>query len=339
MLPGMTRSTDHPTTLRVHQYLGLQPGPRLIVLGAVHGNETCGTQALHSVIEALDRGHLTLLRGQLTLVPVTNPLAYRGHAREGERNLNRKLVPPAIPQDFEDRVARVLCPLLQAHEVLLDLHSFHTAGAPFVMVGPHDNQGLLEPFAHAQAEAALAAALGPALVVEGWLETYAHGVERRRAHPVTVARAAPDPQFGVGTTEYMRACGGYGVTLECGQHGDPQAPVVARLAVLRTLRLLGMVGMAEEMPEDGEVGGGAAPTPTPHTVMCLFDVIDCEHAGDHFSREWASFDPVRAGEVLGHRDDGRPVVSEVDGWIVFPNPRAQVGQEWFYLARASDRVL
>ena len=334
MLPHMTRFTAPPTTLRVHQYLGLQPGPRLIVLGAVHGNETCGTQALHSLIEALDRGDLTLLRGQLTLVPITNPLAYARHAREGERNLNRKLVPPAIPQDFEDRVARVLCPLLQAHEVLLDLHSFHTAGAPFVMVGPHDNQGLLEPFAHAQAEAALAVSLGPTLLVEGWLETYAQGVARRRAHPVTLAQAVPDPQFGVGTTEYMRACGGYGVTLECGQHDDPQAPVVARRAVLRTLQLLGMVGALAD-GTDLCVQTEAAL----HTVMCLFDVIDCEHAGDHFTRDWSSFDPVRAGEVLGVRDDGRAVVSEVDGWIVFPNPRARVGQEWFYLARASDRVL
>mgnify|MGYP006958846153 CR=1 FL=1 len=63
------------------------------------------------------------------------------------------------------------------------------------------------------------------------------------------------------------------------------------------------------------------------------------HVGDRFSREWSSFDPVQAGEVIGHRDDGRPVVAETTGWIVFPNPRAQVGQEWFYLARASDRTL
>ncbi|MBP8271612.1 MAG: succinylglutamate desuccinylase, partial [Sphaerotilus sp.] len=234
--------------------------------------------------------------------------------------------------DFEDRVARVLCPLLQAHDVLLDLHSFHTAGAPFVMVGPHDNTGDLEPFAHAQAEVALAAALGPALLVEGWLETYARGVERRRAVAAALGRPAPDPQFGVGTTEYIRACGGYGVTLECGQHDDPRAPEVARLAVLRTLRLLDML----EAPE----GAADAPLlPVQHTLMCLFDVIDCAHVGDRFSREWSSFDPVQAGEVIGHRDDGRPVVAETTGWIVFPNPRAQVGQEWFYLARASDRTL
>lgn len=332
MLTPMTRSPAHPTSLRVHQYLGLQPGPRLIVLGAVHGNETCGTQALQGLLEAFDAGQLRLRRGQLTVVPVTNALAHARHAREGDRNLNRKLVPPAIPQDFEDRVARVLCPLLQAHDVLLDLHSFHTAGAPFVMVGPHDNNGDLEPFAHAQEEAALAAALGPALLVEGWLETYARGVERRRAAAVVLGRAAPDPQFGVGTTEYIRACGGYGVTLECGQHDDPRAPEVARLAVLRTLRLLDMLDV-----QDGETEPLQAPVQ--HTLMCLFDVIDCEHVGDHFTRDWSSFDPVQAGEVIGHRDDGRPVVAQTDGWIVFPNPRAQVGQEWFYLARASDRVL
>jgi uncharacterized protein len=339
MLPDMTRTTAHapPTHLRVHQYLGLQPGPKLIVLGAVHGNETCGTHALGGLIDALDQGRLTLQRGQLTLVPITNPLAHARHAREGERNLNRKLVPPAIPQDFEDRIARVLCPLLQAHEVLLDLHSFHTAGEPFVMVGPRDNQGLLEPFAHAQAEAALAAALGPVLVVEGWLDTYARGVARRRAHPVTAAQAQPDPQFGVGTTEYMRACGGYGVTLECGQHDDPQAPAVARRAVLRTLRLLEMVGTEEPVVLDPALGRTAGPGA--HTVMRLSEVIDCTHAGDHFVRPWSSFDPVQAGELIGHRDDGRPVVAETDGWIVFPNPRAQVGQEWFYLAEASDRVL
>lgn len=327
--------TNCPTALRVHQYLGLQPGPRLLVLGAVHGNETCGTVALHALIEALDQGRLTLRRGQLTLVPVTNPLAYRQRRREGERNLNRRLLPSAVPQDFEDRIARVLCPLLQAHEVLLDLHSFHTAGEPFVMIGPRDNQGLLEPFAHARAEEALAAALGPALVVEGWLDTYARGVARRQARPCAVGQTPPDPQFGVGTTEYMRACGGYGVTLECGQHDDPRAPEVARLAVLRTLRLLDMVAPAG-VP--GAAGGETA-TIGPHTVMRLCDVIDCEHPGDRFVREWSSFDPVRAGELIGHRDDGRPVLAEAEGWIVFPNPRAQVGQEWFYLAQASERFL
>jgi predicted deacylase len=48
----------------------------------------------------------------------------------GDRNLNRNLRPTAVPQDFEDRIANVLCPLLDAHDVLLDLHSFQGPARP-----------------------------------------------------------------------------------------------------------------------------------------------------------------------------------------------------------------
>jgi succinylglutamate desuccinylase len=55
-------------------------------------------------------------------------------------------------------------------------------------------------------------------------------------------------------------------------------------------------------------------------------------------RGWSSFDRLRAGEVIGTRHDGRPVLADSDGYIVFPNPNALPGQEWFYLARRSTRV-
>jgi hypothetical protein len=32
------------------------------------------------------------------------------------------------------------------------------------------------------------------------------------------------------------------------------------------------------------------------------------------------------------------VLADSDGYVVFPNPKALPGQEWFYLARASARV-
>ena len=148
--------------LRTHSFKALAPGKRLIVLGAVHGNETCGTRAIERVLAELDSGALQLTRGSVSFVPVTNPLAYQHGQRMGERNLNRNLYPNTQPQDYEDRIANVVCPLLAEHDVLLDLHSFHTAGEPFVMVGPRDNTGALEPFAHAAAEQALALRLGAA---------------------------------------------------------------------------------------------------------------------------------------------------------------------------------
>ena len=82
-------------------YASVKPGPRLIILGAVHGDETCGTRAIERVIGEIDAGTLRLAAGQLTLVPVTNPLAYANHHRAGDRNLNRKLTPTDTPRDFE----------------------------------------------------------------------------------------------------------------------------------------------------------------------------------------------------------------------------------------------
>lgn len=305
-------------------FTGLAPGARLIVLGAVHGNETCGTQAIRHVIAEIESGRLGVVAGSITFVPVTNPLAYARHQRMGDRNLNRNLVPTDAPTEFEDRIANWLCPLLAQHDALLDLHSFHTPGEPFVMLGPENNNGTLEPFARSAEETALALSLGVHRFVDGWLDTYAAGVARRLAAGASAREA--DVHYGVGTTEYMRAQGGIALTLECGQHDDPAAPAVAYRAIHNALAHLRLI---------------SAPAPAPVTdteALRLYQVIDRDHAADVFSREWSSFDRVRAGEVIGTRYDGSPVIADGDGYVVFPNPRALPGQEWFYLARSSARV-
>jgi predicted deacylase len=305
-----------------HQYSGQQAGPRLIVTGAVHGNETCGTTAIRRAMQALDSGALTIRQGSVTFVPVTNPLAYAKGERAGERNLNRNLFPNPQPQDFEDRVANWLCPLLAQHDVLLDLHSFSGSGEPFVMVGPRDNDGPLEPFKHEQQERALARRLGVRRFVDGWLRTYGAGVERRLSGSSDLQTVL---RYGVGTTEYMRSTGGYALTLECGQHTDPQAPEVAYRAILNTLAFLGLIDAPEPEPV----------APEQMEALSMVAVYDKQDAGDRFSRHWASFDPVRQGEEIGRRADGTPVLAEFDGRILFPDSEAGANSEWYYLTRAN----
>jgi len=317
-----------PQQLRVHQCLGLAPGPRLVVLGAVHGNETAGRVAIERVLARIDAGDLEITRGIVTFVPVTNPLAHARGQRMGERNLNRNLRPTAVPQDYEDRIGNRLCPLLEAHDVLLDLHSFQGPGEAFVMIGPEDNRGALEPFAHAAAESRLALHLGPRRIVDGWLSVYEGGVARRRERAQRLGTALDaDPQYGVGTTEYMRSRGGYAITLECGQHADPKAPDVGERAILQALALLGLA----ELP--------LAPPVAAPEVLRLVEVTDRLHEGDRFARGWASFDAVKQGEPIGIRHDGSVVAAPADGRVVFPNVRAQVGHEWFYFAQPGSRRL
>lgn len=307
---------------------GQKRGPRLIVTGAVHGNETCGPVAIRRVIDDIDSGRLAITGGTVTFVPVTNPLAYSLGRRVGDRNLNRNLTPTDHPVDFEDRIGNWLCPLLAQNEVLLDLHSTRARNPPFAMLGPDNNTGLLQPFKHAKQERALATRLGVGRFVDGWLETYAIGVERRirsmRAAGLQPNPLTTDPRYGVGTTEYMRSVGGYAITLECGQHEDPQAPEVGYRALLNTLAFLGL---------------SDAPAPPPVESiewLSLYDVVDRAHAGDTFSRTWSSFNRLTRGDLIGTRHDGTPVVAENDGFIVFPDALAEVGNEWFYLARLND---
>jgi predicted deacylase len=306
----LQRAIQRPEVLQWHTWSALAPGPALVVLGAVHGNEVCGAHAIARAIDDLVHGRLVLARGRLTLVPVANPLAFGRNTREGERNLNRCFVPRADAHDYEDRVTRQLAPLLAAHDALLDLHSFHTPGDPFAMVGPRDNRGMREPFAHAAQEMALARALGAQRIVEGWLEVYDRAARTRGELP---------GEEGIGTNEYMRSQGGYAVTLECGQHDDPEAIEVAGRALHGALAELGLASVD-------------APARFTGAAARLTDVVLRQAPGDRLARDWHSFDAVEAGDVIGLRADGRPVRAPHSGCVLFPHPEAEAGCEWFYLA-------
>ena len=310
-------------------YTGLQPGLRLIVLGAVHGNETCGTQAIKQMMQEFETDQRSIVRGSVTFVPIANPLAYAKKQRMGDRNLNRNLDPNPKPQDFEDHVANWLCPLLSEHDVLLDLHSFHTPGKPFALVGPLNNAGTLEPFTFAAQEVALALRLGVHIFVDGWLDTYSRGVANRIANKNTYPEHSKlqnlDVKYGIGTTEYMRAQDGWGITLECGQHDDPNAPQVAYQAISNTLAHLGLV----DAPQPQKTSD--------YQNLRIVEVIDKINADDQFTKAWKSFDTLKAGDVIGVRQNGEQMMAEFDAIILFPNPAALAGNEWFYLAKLVHR--
>lgn len=320
----------HTKSFKSVSFQALKPGTQLIVLGAVHGNEVCGTQAITRVISEIEQGKIILRRGKVTFVPITNPLAYAKNERSGDRNLNRNLFPTVTPQDFEDHIANWLCPLLAQHEVLLDLHSFHTPGLPMVMMGPENNTGTLEAFKFAEQENALAVRLGVNRFVDGWLDTYAKGVERRQSlnlHPQNRQHLLnADVRYGVGTTEYMREQGGYALTLECGQHADPTAQDIGYQAIINTLIHLDLVDGPEPQLADKKQS------------LRLYDVVDRNAPEDQFIKEWKSFDEIKAGMQIGTRADGTAVCASTAGFIVFPNPNALPGQEWFYLAKSTQRL-
>jgi L,D-peptidoglycan transpeptidase YkuD (ErfK/YbiS/YcfS/YnhG family)/predicted deacylase len=313
---------DPETPLEAVRFIGLAPGPKLVVVGAVHGNETCGPQAILRAINDCRMGRLSIRRGEVTFLPVANMKAYRQGTREGDRNLNRDLRDKTIPEDYEDRVGNRLCSLLREHDVLLDIHSFRGEGEPFVFAGPLDNTGPVEPFRHARAEGEFAARLGTSIVIHGWLDVYGRFLEERErlGHP------NPARSEGVGTTEYMRFSGGYGVTLECGSHEDPQAAEIGYSAIVRALAYLGIVD-------------ASPPDITVETVIQVVDVLVCEAEGDRLEEIWKTGDRVIAGQIIVRRADGKVLKAPKDGFVIFPNYAAKPGDGLCYFGVASTRTL
>lgn len=335
LVPGMVIDIDfdksadkqqhQPGPIEVHQFRGLRPGPRLLVLGAVHGNETCGPRAIREIIGECTSRKLKIERGLVTFVPVVNLKAFLKGTREGDRNFNRDLREVIVPRQYEDYVANQICGIMREHDVLLDLHSFRSQGSPFVFVGPRDNDNALEPFARASEEEAFASVLGPDLILHGWLSTNVNGLARDSERVMqNYGEVAPSFSSGVGTTEYMRFIGGYGVTLECGSHTDSEAPNVAANAIRRALAVLQLID---------------APLPkrTVTRAIELVDVTFAKDSADRLAKAWKTADNVNAGDILAYTAAGEEIRAPEAGYIIFPDAAPEAGQEFFYFGKTSTR--
>ena len=115
------------------------------------------------------------------------------------------------------------------------------------------------------------------------------------------------------------------LTLECGQHEDPNGPAVAYRAIRNTLAYYGLT--SDAVPPLAVAAEG----------LHIAQVIDKFDQADAFSRAWQSFDPLTAGDVIGTRANGEILTVPKDGRILFPNALAEANHEWFYLTEATSR--
>ena len=280
-------------------YAGLEPGPQFFVLGAIHGNEPCGTIGIIRVMDDIDSGKLRIRRGAVSFVPIGNPRAYAQDKRFVERNLNRYLVPITEPGCYEAKLGNLLCPMLEACDVHLSIHSYTVGGEPFIFVAPYDDK-----------EHAFAAALGPRTLLTGWQEAYA-----ATGRKTCIA----DDEESTGSIEYARRHGAMAVNIECGQHKDPQAPEVAYQAIRNALRYL-------EMTDEPKLEVPKIPT----RLVTVTHVFYRDDLGK-FPKPWKHLEAVKKDEAIAYHADGEAIVAPADGFIIMPKEDTPIGEEWFYL--------
>ena len=314
--------------IETHSFLGLKPGPKLLVLGRVHGNEYCGTLAINNVINLIQNRQVNITFGKVTFVPITNPLAASRGTRNGDRNLNRAFYPKGSSKnDFEDELNGILCPILEECDILLDLHSFLNGVKPFALIG--NTSGNEKAFVVNQekvytSESQLVSAIEVDTVIANWSETYARGVKNRRKRDGVLSPPFSlnyDERYGDGTTEYARSKGALAITLECGQHEDVSAPRVGENAILNILHCLRMTEERTNPVADNRKVN----------YISLFDVIDKISDGDKFTKNWKTFMKIEKNEIIGISEKEKEFRAPKDCFIVFPNQNAEPGQEWFYL--------
>ena len=318
--------------IETHSFFGLKPGPKVLVLGRVHGNECCGTLAINNVINRIQNQLVNITLGKVTFVPISNPLAAIRGTRNGDRNLNRAFYPKGPTRnDFEDELNNVLCPILEECDILLDLHSFLNGIKPFALIG--NTAGNEKAFVANEekvytSETHLVSALEVETVIANWSETYTRGVQNRRKRDGVLSPPFSlnyDEKYGDGTTEYARSKGALAITLECGQHEEVSAPLVGEKAILNILRFL---RMTDERPN-------SVVNSRKVNYISRFDVIDKISHGDKFTKNWKTFMKIEKNEIIGISEKGKELRAPKDCFMVFPNQNAEPGQEWFYLGEQS----
>lgn len=272
------------------EFVADMPGVKLLVFAAIHGNETAGTKAIERLLKEFEKGKIELCAGCLTLVPVCNPRAYAKNVRQVEENLNRVIKISDKPKSYEQELANELCPLIKAHDVLLDLHSTHCEGdVPFAFCDYPDekNQRLI-------------AGLDVDYVLEGWPDIYADNGE---IEDYSTERAAHD--FGKTAT-----------TLECGYHKSADAVEIAYRAIVNTLAGFGMIAK-EKLAQRKKT----------HILMQGYVVKKKE---GKLCKNYKHLDKITAGEAIARYDDGEVLCAPSDGFILLPNLQAEIGAEWYY---------
>ncbi len=270
-------------------------GPRLIVLGAIHGDEPCGPAGIARIMEKLDAGEITLLQGSVCFVPISNPEAYKQGKREVGENLNRILRKTDNPTLYEAKLANELCALIDESDVMLDLHSSYAPGPVNLFLDYPTDENV-----------ALAMSLGPEYSIYDWPKVYEQNPHAFQSHT---------------SDHYAHTAGKSGILIECGQHDNSESVIVAEQSILRVFVHLGMIAAPAGLELMHDAG----------TAVHMRSILAREREGDRLLKDWRHLELVPAGTPIAQRESGESVVFDTDIVIIFPKPYAKVGGEWFYV--------
>lgn len=291
---------------------GSRPGPTLVVVAGIHGNEPAGVEAAHRVLQGLPSGGE--FRGELTIL-AGNTRALRDGVRFLEKDLNRLWWEDRVramgragvelgdaPEDREQKeLLDQLLPLMGTADpehprIFLDLHTFSSPGSAF-LIGS-DTAGNRE-FAH-------------------------------RLHlPLIVGL---QQAIGGALTEFMLPYFDVSFAVEGGFHDAPEARLHHEAILWTALVAAGMIE-ASAVPHWEELRAAlveeAGDNP-PVSEIVYHHRID-EADGFRMREGFQTFQPVSQGDPLADDRNG-PVLAPCDGVLLMPLYQA-LGDDGYFIGR------
>ncbi len=268
-------------------------GKHVLILGAVHGNEIAGTCAQQQIIARIQSGKLKLKSGSVTFIPTVNEAAQKQDTRFVDVNLNRIVCFHKNPQNNEERIANQLIQEINKCDILLDLHSTHCPKDIAFAFMDYPTLRNKELLSLIPVQTAMA----------GWPAIYKNNTSISN----------------YSTEEYAHNQSKIGITVECGYHKAPQAIDTATQSILNVLSYYNVI---DRIP----------PTPKMPQLVTLDSFVIKQSSGQ-LCRNYQHLDTIKSGEMIASYDNGKNIIAPFDGYIIMPNPTADIGAEWFYFGQ------
>lgn len=287
-----------------------RPGPTMIVVGGIHGNEPSGVIALRRVLHELAHRRIPM-RGRL-LGLAGNIRALGQNARYLTRDLNRQWFPdrltklrdqPRSEDSSEDLEQRELLEIFERLDesfdhplVVIDLHSFSAEGPPFSVVA-----------------------------------------DTLRNRPIAYELRVPiifglEEAVGGTLLGYLADLGHVAVAFEAGQHQDPRTVENHVAAIWIAMIQSGMIER-KDLPEiercELRLEQAAARLPRAVEIVYRHPITP----EDQFRMDpgFVNFQPVRRGQRLA-TDRNREICSPSAARILMPLYQG-LGEDGFFVAR------
>lgn len=277
---------------------GSKPGPRVVVFGGTHGDETTGVEVIKTILQKLDS---SFVNGDLFL-GIGNPEAVAKNTRSasGVRDLNRCFheqffSDPKEMQLADQKRAAELKDLLASSDYFFDLHSVSAPNSvPFIGVTTFTKE-------HARV-----CKLFPVEYVVHATTILAQDVG------IDVSKLEQAPT----TCSWVNRNGGVGLAYEMGYQKDFDSTPKALKIISNVLKEIGSI-------DDEFIKKiGVEVRPESEVSQKVFRLVYCERnkfknfqfSNDRFTQNWL---PVQKGELIGKYEDGEEVRVPQDGILIF----------------------